>query len=143
MKKFRFALPIGLMVTDVVRSFFQKPVTQKYPFERTAAPDRFRGKLVWDLSKCTGCQLCIKDCPADALELITIDRATKRFVMRFHSDRCTYCAQCVVNCRFKCLELSHEEWELAALNKDPFTVNYGRTEDVESFLAQDEETPEE
>src|SRR5512142_1267816 len=143
MKKPRFSLPIGLMVTDVVRSFFLKPVTQKYPFERKDAPERFRGKLVWDLSKCTGCQLCIKDCPADALELIVIDRATKRFVMRFHADRCTYCAQCVVNCRFKCLELSHDEWELAALNKDPFIVHYGRTEDIESPLVQAEEESEE
>lgn len=142
MKKLRLSLPIGLMVSDVVTSFFKKPVTRKYPFERKEAPERFRGKLVWDLSKCTGCQLCVKDCPAEALELITIDRAAKRFVMRFHADRCTYCAQCVVNCRLKCLELSNEEWELAALNKEPFTVHYGREEDIAPLLEQGEENGE-
>ena len=131
-------LPIGMMVGDVVRSFFQKPITQRYPFERTEAPDTFRGKLVWDLSKCTGCQLCIKDCPANAIELLVIDKAAKRFMMRFHADRCTYCAQCVVNCRFKCLSLSHTEWELAALNKDPFTVYYGLNTDIDAYLAQEE-----
>src|SRR5574338_340401 len=105
-------IPIGSMVGDVLRSLFSKPVTQPYPFKRTEAPEAFRGKLVWDLSKCTGCMLCVKDCPANALELIVVDRAAKRFVMRFHADRCTYCAQCEVSCRAKCLELS-PEWELA------------------------------
>ena len=31
---FKINLPIGMMVGDVVRSFFQKPITQRYPFER-------------------------------------------------------------------------------------------------------------
>lgn len=132
----KIRIPIGSMVGDVLRSFFSKPVTRRYPFERKEAPENFRGKLVWDLSKCTGCQLCVKDCPANALELIVVDRASKRFVMRFHADRCTYCAQCEVNCRFKCLQLSSQEWELAALSKEPFTVYYGRDVDVDAFLAE-------
>lgn len=139
----KLTIPIGSMVGDVVRSFFQKPVTQRYPFERREAPEAFRGKLVWDLSKCTGCQLCIKDCPANAIELIVIDRAAKRFVMRFHADRCTYCAQCVVNCRFKCLALSHDEWELAAITKEPFTVYYGRDADVNALIAEAGSPPDE
>ena len=127
---------IGSMLSDVLRSFFRKPITQRYPFERREAPDNFRGKLLWDLTNCTGCQLCIKDCPAEAIELIVIDKANKRFVMRYHADRCTYCEQCVVNCRFKCLNLSHEQWELGALTKEPFTVYYGRDEDLEAFKKQ-------
>lgn len=132
----RLNIPIGSMVGDVIRAFFQKPVTQRYPFERREAPEAFRGKLTWDLTKCTGCQLCIRDCPANAIELLVVDRANKRFVMRFHADRCTYCAQCVVNCRFKCLSLSHDEWELAALSKEPFTVYYGRDVDVNAMIAE-------
>jgi formate hydrogenlyase subunit 6/NADH:ubiquinone oxidoreductase subunit I len=135
MKKWNF--PIGLMVSDVLRSFFSKPVTQRYPFERKEAPDRFRGKLVWDLSNCTGCQLCIKDCPAGAIELVIMDRVNKRYVMRFHADRCTYCSQCTVNCRFKCLSLAHDDWELASLTKEPFTVYYGRNEDVTAYREQE------
>jgi len=135
-------IPIGIMVSDVIRSFFKKPITRRYPFERKEAPENFRGKLIWDLSNCTGCQLCIRECPANAIELIVIDKAAKRFVMCFHADRCTYCSQCEINCRFKCLNLSHEEWELAALSKEPFTVYYGLASDIEPILEQAAESEE-
>jgi len=128
----KFTLPIGAMINDVLRSFFSKPVTRQYPFERREAPERFRGKLVWDLTHCTGCKLCVRDCPAGALELVEIDKANKHFIMRFHSDRCTYCGQCVVNCRFNCLEQLPDEWELGSITKEPFTVYYGRSEEVDA-----------
>jgi NAD(P)H-quinone oxidoreductase subunit I len=127
-------MPIGSMLGDIVKSFFKKPVTEKYPFVKTAAPENLRGKLVWNPESCSGCQLCIKDCPANAIELITIDKVNKRFVMRYNLDKCTYCAQCVVSCRFHCLEMSDDQWELAATHKEPFEVYYGREEDIKFLL---------
>lgn len=124
------------MLKDVLRSFAQHPVTEKYPFVKTPAPDRLRGKLVWNPEKCSGCCLCSKDCPSDAIELITLDKKAKRFVMRYHADRCTYCAQCVQNCRFECLGMSDTDWELAALTKQPFDVYYGKDDDVKAVLAK-------
>ncbi len=137
--KFRVAAMLG----DIVKSLFKQPITEKYPFERHPAPDRLRGKLTWDPEKCTGCGLCNKDCPSNAIELITIDKKAKRFVMEYHADRCTYCAQCVQNCRFECLNMSHEQWELAALSKQPFTVYYGKDEDIQTILTRfsDSKTP--
>jgi len=129
-------MKFGAMLVDVIGSLFKKPVTQKYPFEKTPAPERLRGKLTWDPKLCTGCMLCCKDCPSDAIELITIDRASKRFVLRYHIDRCTYCAQCVQNCKFKCLGMSNEQWELASLDKKEFEVYFGAEEDLEIFLSQ-------
>lgn len=129
-------MKIGTMLGDVWQSLWQKPVTQKYPFERIEAPERLRGKLVWDPEKCTGCNLCSKDCPADAIEIITIDKKAKRFVMQYHMDRCTYCAQCVESCRFSCIDMSDEQWELAATSKTPFEVSYGRDEDLAEALAK-------
>jgi formate hydrogenlyase subunit 6/NADH:ubiquinone oxidoreductase subunit I len=125
---------LGTMIGDVLRSIFRRPITQQYPFVKTPAPARFRGKLVYEPGKCSGCMLCVKDCPSDAIELITIDRQAKKFVMRYHSDRCTYCAQCVISCRFKCLEMSSEQWELASTSKEPFEVYYGKEEDVAFLL---------
>lgn len=56
--------------------------------------------------------------------------------MRYHADRCTYCAQCVQSCRFKCLGMSNEDWEMAATQKQPFEVYYGKEEDIALFMEQ-------
>jgi formate hydrogenlyase subunit 6/NADH:ubiquinone oxidoreductase subunit I len=122
------------MLGDVVHSLFKRPITEKYPFERHAPPERLRGKLLYNPEKCTGCGLCDKDCPSNAIEMIALDKKAKRFVLRYHMDRCTYCAQCVQNCRFECMAMSNEQWELAALSKEPFTVYYGKDEDVKAVL---------
>jgi formate hydrogenlyase subunit 6/NADH:ubiquinone oxidoreductase subunit I len=129
-------MKLGSMFGEIARSLFRKPATEKYPFVRTAAPTRFRGQLRYNSATCTGCMLCVKDCPADAIEIIAVDKPNKRFIMKYHMDRCTYCAQCVEDCRFGCIEMSNEQWELAALKKAPFTVTYGRTEDIDRFLGQ-------
>ena len=125
---------IGVMLSDILASLFKKPVTEKYPYVRELVPERLRGELFWDPTKCTGCQLCVKDCPADALELIVLDKVNKRFVLRYNADKCIYCGQCVMNCRFKCLNMSNEQWELASTSREPFLVNYGRDEDVQFLL---------
>ena len=125
---------IGAMISDIVSSLFKKPVTQMYPFTRTETPENLRGKLIWDPQQCSGCQLCIKDCPSNAIELIVIDKVAKRFVMKYHIDRCTFCDQCVQSCRFKCLNLSDNQWEMASLQQEPLVVYYGKDEDVKFLL---------
>jgi NAD(P)H-quinone oxidoreductase subunit I len=128
-------MKIGSMLGEIFRSVFRKPATVQYPYgDRQAVPERLRGMVRYNPEKCTGCTLCMMDCPANAIEILTVDKPNKRFIMRFHADRCTYCAQCVVNCRFKCIEMSNEEWERAALTREPFTVTYGRDEDLKKFL---------
>ncbi len=127
---------IGTMFSDTLRSLFKRPITQRYPFVRLSTPDHLRGKLYFENKGCTGCALCVKDCPANALEMVVNDKKEKHFVFRYHEDRCTYCGQCVQSCRFSCLAMSHEQWELASINKDPFTIYYGNEADVRSFLAK-------
>ena len=129
---------IGAMLGDITRSLFRKPVTEMYPFRRKPTPERLRGQLIFEPDKCTGCKICVRDCPANALELHVIDKAAKRFVLVFHSDRCTFCAQCVFSCNFDALSLSHDAWELAGLSKQSFAVPCGRPEDIAAMLNADD-----
>jgi formate hydrogenlyase subunit 6/NADH:ubiquinone oxidoreductase subunit I len=130
-------MKFGTMFGDIFSSLFKKPATEKYPFVKKAAPERLHGRMEWDASKCIGCNMCVRDCPANALDLIVIDKSKKRFVMKYNTNRCIYCAQCVSSCRFGALKLSNETWELAALNQDPFTVYYSRYEDADALLAKE------
>jgi len=126
-------MTIGTMFQDIVESFFKKSATQLYPAERTAPPERYRGVLSFNPSACTGCRLCVKDCPSEAIELFILDRAAKKYVVKYHMDRCIYCGQCMVNCKFNCIGMSNRDWEHAALKKD-FMVYYGRDEDIVRYL---------
>jgi formate hydrogenlyase subunit 6/NADH:ubiquinone oxidoreductase subunit I len=129
-------MKFGAMLGDVTRSLFRRPFTQKYPFERKAAPARLRGQLLWQADKCSGCQLCVKDCPAGAIELITLDKKSKRFAMLYYLDTCTFCQQCVESCNQGSLEMSHDQWELAALTREPFTIWYGSEANVRAAVEQ-------
>ena len=118
-------MSFGTMLGDLLRSLFRRPVTVRYPFERRATPERLRGRLVFDPAACTGCGLCVKDCPAAAIELVVAEKQNKRFVLRYHVDRCTFCAQCVQSCKHGCLLLSNTAWELATADKGSLTSDYG------------------
>ncbi len=126
----------GRLLREMLRALFRRPATRQYPSERRPVPTRLRGALQFDPTRCTGCCLCEKDCPAQAIEVVMVDRATRRFALRYHVDRCTFCAQCVQTCRFGCLQMSNEQWELAATHKEPFDVYYGDEADVDALLAK-------
>ena len=128
-------MKIGTMFSDVARSFFQRPITEKYPFTRPETPWSLRGCLMWDPVECTGCGMCARDCPANALEMVVIDKKAKRFVLIYHLDRCTFCAQCVYTCMKNSISMQNDAWELAALDRSSFTIYYGKKEDVEQVLA--------
>ena len=112
------------MLTDVFASIFKRPFTELYPYQVKAAPVRLRGKLLWDESKCDGCKLCVRDCPARAIEVEVVDRAAKKYAYHYRVDRCVYCAQCVVSCKEGALSMSSTEYHLASTDKAAFTEVY-------------------
>lgn len=122
------------MVHDLLAAAFSKPATQPFPNPEPDEPERLRGKLHWDCAKCMGCQLCVKDCPSNALKLIVLDKAEKRFVLRYDIGRCTFCAQCVENCRFGCLSMAQDDWALADTEKSLFTILYGNEGNIKDVL---------
>jgi formate hydrogenlyase subunit 6/NADH:ubiquinone oxidoreductase subunit I len=139
-------MKVTTMFRDLWQSTFSKPATEPFPNPEPNEVERLRGKLHWTPEQCTGCQLCVKDCPADALKLFTIDKKTKQFVMLYDVGKCTFCAQCVQACRFNCIELRNDEWSLSDTSKARFTIFYGDEEHVQRVLAgnasDDSETTE-
>lgn len=125
----------GVMLSDVVGSLLRRPFTERYPYERRDVPERLRGLLLWDPQNCTGCGICAQDCPASAVQVIVLDKATKKFVLAYHVDRCTFCGQCVNSCKQGCLSMAPDRWELAALGREAFMVHYGEANDVRRVLA--------
>jgi len=66
-------------------------------------PPRFRGKIAYDREKCIGCQLCVRICPAKAIEFIPDEKKVRIFV-----SRCCFCSQCNEVCPVSCLSMTDE-----------------------------------
>lgn len=129
-------MKITLMFRDLLKSLLSKPATEPFPNPEQNEPERLRGKLHWNPENCTGCQLCVKDCPSNALKLFVIDKDKKEFVLRYDVGRCTFCAQCVENCRFNCLAMAQDEWSLSDSSPESFIKFYGKEADVKHVLAE-------
>ena len=127
-------MKLGLLVSDVLGSLLRRPATRGYPGERPPPQPRLRGRVRWDPEHCTGCRLCVMDCPANALELFTLDKASHRFVLRYDAGQCTFCAQCARSCNYGAISLSSDEWELADDDKKSFVFHYGAANDVKQVL---------
>lgn len=108
----------GKMMQQVLRSLFKKPATINYPLVKTDMPDKFRGKLIFHPEKCIGCKLCMRDCPANAIQ---IKKVGDKFEAEIDLGKCIYCGQCVDSCMKKALEMT-KEFELASLERKNLKV---------------------
>ena len=94
----------GKIIPEALKQLFKKVATHSYPKEPVPTPKDFRGKLIYYPKKCIGCKLCVRDCPAQALELERI--AEKQFKMTIYHDRCVNCGQCAEVCPTDAFEMS-------------------------------------
>jgi len=107
------------MVQSVLGSLFKKPATIGYPFKKFTMPKDFRGQPKFDSDKCTGCRLCIRDCPAQAITITKVGE--KKFEASIDLGKCVYCAQCAETCPRKVITIS-TDFELAQLDKGQLKV---------------------
>ena len=110
----------GRILPQVLESLFKKPATVSYPENRRDVFTNIRGKLTFDASKCVGCRLCVRDCPARALEIEKV--GDKQFQAILKIDQCVFCGQCVDSCNKDALECT-SEFELAGLSRRDMKAN--------------------
>ena len=59
----------GKVLPEALKNMFETPATVAYPANRGDVFTNVRGKLIFDAPKCIGCKLCVRDCPASAIEI--------------------------------------------------------------------------
>lgn len=57
-----------------------------------------KGKVIFDIETCKGCELCIKACPQDSLELSPKINAQGYHYVVLVKDNCTGCVNCALVC---------------------------------------------
>ena len=109
----------GRIMPQALKNLFRKPATMLYPASRADVFTDIRGKLSFDASKCVGCKMCTRDCPAKAIEIIKI--GDKQFKAILSLDHCVFCGQCVDSCKPGALQCT-DEFELAELRREDMKV---------------------
>ena len=77
-------------------NLFKKPVTIKYPFEKTYIPDDYRGVIEFDENLCIWCRRCEIACPPGAI-VFSQDMEGKQ-TYHYNKAVCIFCKECVRNC---------------------------------------------
>ncbi len=119
------------LLPQLWRTLFTRPITVRYPFGPLELPPYFRGRVVIDIDLCRGCGLCVRDCPAFALELeresdtLGPSKGRDQFRLIHYHDRCAYCGQCQDVCRYEAIWLT-SEYVPAAADRDALREEFGK-----------------
>ncbi len=115
----------------ILKQMFSRPYTNRFPVKYApdnmhatmaavesgkatitppvAVPEHFRGKIAYDREACIGCKMCMKVCPASAIEFIPgPDGKPKGGKVKFYMSRCTFCEMCVEACPKDCIKMTGE-----------------------------------
>lgn len=81
-------------------------VTLAYPATPRPTPPRFRGRPIFDASRCIGCAGCANNCPAR--EILVLDVCQEIRILKYLGRRCTFCGRCADVCPEKAIVMSRE-----------------------------------
>ncbi|MDR1684549.1 MAG: 4Fe-4S dicluster domain-containing protein [Elusimicrobiota bacterium] len=119
---------------EVFKNLFTAPSTAGYPHAKACPDAGYRARIKYTPQLCVGCQLCVKNCPANAITITLLNPQDKpitgedgkvtppvrKFECKIDLTRCIFCAQCVDSC-FKKALCSSQEFELASADKAALT----------------------
>jgi hydrogenase-4 component H len=81
-------------------------VTLPYPAQPRPAPEKFRGRPLFDAAKCIGCAGCANNCSARAV--LVSDVCQELRIITYVGRRCSYCGRCAEVCPEKAITMSTE-----------------------------------
>jgi ech hydrogenase subunit F len=77
-------------------NLFMRPVTVRYPFEKTYIPDDYRGVIGFDESLCIWCRRCEMACPPGAI--VFSQNVDGEQTYHYNKAVCIYCEECIRIC---------------------------------------------
>ncbi len=107
---------LAAFLPELLRHLFKKPATVDYPFQKLEVPKDFRGSPFLRTELCIVCRACERDCPAEAIDITSVNEAEKKFKLAIHNDRCIHCAQCVDSCPTDAMQMD-QLFEIAAFDR--------------------------
>jgi len=110
------------MERELIRHVIRRPVTVLYPYEPTRPAPGLRGRPQIDMTKCIGCGICSRGCPAGAMQM---EGRKAEATLRIHLDRCLFCGECERSCPQGAIELT-ADYELATAERDQLVLEFDR-----------------
>lgn len=123
------------MVRELLKHVFKKPATLRYPSEKRKPIKGMRGRPIWDIERCVGCELCFRDCPSGAIEMIGKGSEAE---FKHYLDRCIFCGWCEEVCPTDAITMT-EEYELAGYDRAEMIIEFKRTGCEESSRSKGDE----
>lgn len=107
---------------EALKNLFKKPVTINYPGEKIKTAPKYRGRIIFDSSKCVGCGMCMRVCSPQAITKTVKDvDEGQEITMTFDLGSCTFCSMCADFCARKSITLT-EDCEIVVTDKNDLIV---------------------
>jgi len=125
MLKGLYTIFVGMRIT--LKYLRTPPVTMHYPDERWKMPEAYRGLIKVDMDACIVCDLCMKACPVDCIDIQWKREEGKqgKIATKFTVDyqKCIVCGLCTEPCPTYAIFHSHE-YETCSYDRSPQIIDW-------------------